>query len=61
MIDITGIPFYDGVIEGMFYVPWWIADKLTMFNIYNVGFWCGIILFFGIILKLLLWGGGYDS
>ncbi len=58
-VNITGYPFIDGTIEGTFYIPeqiaGWINGISASFGVYNLGFWFGIMIFFGIILKLIFW------
>lgn len=37
MITITGIPFYDGLVEGIFFVPQKAAEFISP-NAYWIGF-----------------------
>mgnify|MGYP001091556721 CR=1 FL=1 len=52
MITITGVPFYDGVIEGILFVPLKIGELVGP-NLYDIGFWFGFIVFVVITLRLL--------
>ena len=57
MIDITGIPLYDGMIEGFLFIPSMISDSMQYYGVYNIGFWFGISAFTVIGLRLIF---GWD-
>jgi hypothetical protein len=48
-VNITGVPFYDGIIEGFLFIPNWFAQLFKAFGVYNVGFWIGILIFIMIL------------
>jgi len=57
MITITGIPFYDGIIEGALFIPKIMAELISP-NLYVVGFWIGVCFFVVIALRLVF---GWDA
>jgi hypothetical protein len=54
-VNITGVPLYDGVTAGLLFVPSTIAGWFSQYDSYDIGFWMGLIVFFGVIIWLL-WG-----
>jgi hypothetical protein len=58
-VNITGVPFYDGTIEGFLFIPNWFAQLFKDFGVYNVGFWLGLIIFI-MIVGFFLFPNGND-
>lgn len=57
--NLTGVPLYDNMAEGFLYVPGLFADWIGAYDI-NVGFWMGIVIFFGCVLVFFRLVFGWD-
>lgn len=55
-VNITGVPVYDGMIEGFLFIPSSIAGWLSQYDPYDVGFWIGAFVFFVVIVWLFFGG-----
>ncbi len=56
-MTLTGIPFYDGILEGLFFIPLKVAECFGQVNLHTVGFGMGIALFVIIMLRMIF---GWD-
>lgn len=61
MIEITGIPLIDGIIDGITIFPRFIFDIIGRGGSYDVGFWIGVVMAASIIVGIFLWIIGVDN
>jgi hypothetical protein len=58
-VNITGVPVYDGMIEGGLYFPSKLSEILNQYDPHDIGFWIGVFLFFVVIIWIFtLFSGG---
>lgn len=55
-MTLTGLPFYDGILEGLFFMPMKVAEFISP-NVHDIGFGMGILLFAVVTLRLIF---GWD-
>lgn len=57
---VTGIPFYDGLIDGFLFIPMKLAGFIGStlgINVYTIGFWMGVCFAIVVVLRLVF---GWD-